>query len=100
MAVCFHSIIWDTMALFSAGDDETLRIWDLNEKAKPHVIQDRLQRWGQVTCLKWISAGSSENGELICFGTGRGLVILYQWSKDLVSKIRAFQIVVLTSDVV
>jgi len=63
-------IYLDLICLTSSGDDEAVRIWDLSSKAKPHVLQDRLQRWGQITCLKWILAGSSENGELICFGTG------------------------------
>jgi len=94
------SIYLDLICLTSSGDDEAVRIWDLSSKAKPHVLQDRLQRWGQITCLKWILAGSSENGELICFGTGRGLIIIYQRSKDLVSKIRTSQIAALTRQLV
>ena len=40
-----------------------------------------LKRWSQVTCVKWLP-GISNNGEVLCFGTGRGLVLIYHQLKD------------------
>jgi WD40 repeat protein len=65
------------------GDDEKLRIWDINAKRSHQVISDELERWGQVTCVKWLP-GISNNGEVLCFGTGRGLVLIYHWLKEAV----------------
>ena len=62
------------------GDDEKLHIWDINGERPHQVISDKLGRWGQVTCAKWLPS-ISNNGEVLCFGTGRGLVLIYQWLK-------------------
>jgi hypothetical protein len=59
-----------------------LRIWDVEAKCSHQVISDHLGRWGQITCIKWLS----DNGTGICFGTGRGLVLVYQRAKDAVSQ--------------
>jgi WD40 repeat protein len=73
------------MLTASKGDDEMLRIWNVEAKRSHQVISDHLGRWGQITCIKWLS-GNSENGNVICFGTGRGLVLVYQRTKDTVSQ--------------
>lgn len=65
------------------GDDEKLRIWDIDGKRSHQVISDELERWGQVTCVKWLP-GISNSGEVLCFGTGRGLVLIYHRLKEAV----------------
>lgn len=65
------------------GDDEKLHIWDIDGKKPYQVISDELERWGQVTCVKWLP-GISNNGEVLCFGTGRGLVLIYHRLKETV----------------
>ena len=67
-----------------AADDQALRIWDIREKRRLQTLQDKSERWGQVTCLKRLSINSSE-GNILCFGTGRGLILVYQGGRDLVS---------------
>ena len=69
-----------------AADDQALRIWNIREKRHLQTIQDKFDRWGQVTCLKWLSINSPE-GKTICFGTGRGLILVYQGGRDLVSEL-------------
>ena len=65
------------------GDDEKLHIWDIDGKRPYQVISDELERWGQITCVKWLP-GISNNGEVLCFGTGRGLVLIYHQLKEAV----------------
>jgi hypothetical protein len=65
------------------GDDEKLHIWDIDRKRPYQVISDELERWGQVTCAKWLP-GISNNEEVLCFGTGRGLVLIYHRLKEAV----------------
>lgn len=69
-----------TVLTTSKGDDEMLRIWNVEAKCNYQVISDHLGRWGQITCIKWLT----DNGTGICFGTGRGLVLVYQRNKDAV----------------
>ena len=59
------------------GDDQTVRIWDMDMFKAQQVICDQLERWGQITCIKWLSP-TSDNGSVLCFGTGRGLILVYQ----------------------
>jgi len=66
------------------GDDEKLHIWDIDKKRSHQVISDELERWGQVTCVKWLPS-ISNSGEVLCFGTGRGLVLIYHQLKEAVS---------------
>ena len=66
-----------------SGDDEVLRIWDTEAKTIRQVLSDQLERWGQVTCVRWLS-GNSDSGNVLTFATGRGLVLIYQCSKDSV----------------
>lgn len=67
------------------GDDEKLRLWDLTRKQVHQVIEDDLGRWGQITCAQWL-AGVSEFGDTLCFGTGRGLLLIYQRTKEAVCR--------------
>ena len=66
------------------GDDEKLRIWDVERRKAYQVIGDELERWGQVTCIQWLH-GFSENCQVVSFGTGRGLFLIYQQAKEIVS---------------
>jgi|SRR5882757_288883 len=65
------------------ADDEKLHIWDVDKKQAYQVISDDLGRWGQVTCAKWLP-GVSDSGNFLCFGTGRGLVLIYHQAKQAV----------------
>ena len=65
------------------GDDESVRIWDIETKSALQVLTDVSGRWGQVTCIKWLCI-SSELGNVLSFGTGRGLLLIYQRSKGVV----------------
>ena len=71
-----------TVLTASKGDDEILLVWNVEAKGSYQVISDHLGRWGQITCIKWLS----DNRTDICFGTGRGLVLVYQQTKDMVSR--------------
>jgi hypothetical protein len=71
-----------TVLMASKGDDEMLRVWNVEAKRNYQVISDHLGRWGQITCIKWLT----DNGTGICFGTGRGLVLVYQRTKNTVSR--------------
>jgi len=68
----------------ASADDEKVRIWDVERKKSYQVIDDDLGRWGQITCIQWLY-GFSENPLTICFGTGRGLFVIYQQARDAVS---------------
>ena len=59
------------------ADDEKLRIWDVGCKQIYQVVGDELERWGQITCIQWLT-GVSDHSITLCFGTGRGLVLIYQ----------------------
>ena len=69
---------------YFTGDNEKLCIWDVERKKAYQVIGDELERWGQVTCIQWLH-GFSENCQVISFGTGQGLFLIYQQEKDAVS---------------
>jgi len=71
----------DGILLASGADDEKVRIWDVERKKPYQVICDELERWGQITCIQWLH-GFSENSLAMCFGTGRGLFLIYQQAKD------------------
>ena len=66
-----------------SADDQALRIWNVRGRCHLQTLQDKSERWGQVTCLKWLSTTSPE-GSILCFGTGRGIVLIYQGGRDLV----------------
>ena len=65
------------------GDGEKLQLWDIDKKRVNQVIGNETARWGQITCVKWLS-GISDNREALCFGTGRGLVLIYHYFKKVV----------------
>jgi WD40 repeat protein len=65
------------------ADDQALRIWDVQGKRQLQALEDKSSRWGQITCIKWLSAAAE--GNVVCFGTGRGLILVYQGGKGLVS---------------
>lgn len=67
---------------FSLGDDESVRIWDIEALSSIQVIRDPSGNWGQITCLNWL-AGEERN--TLCFGTGRGFIALFQASRSSVS---------------
>ncbi|KJA14387.1 hypothetical protein HYPSUDRAFT_59398 [Hypholoma sublateritium FD-334 SS-4] len=54
----------------------------LVETKKVHqLISDQLGRWGQITAIQWLAENSSTGAQL-CFGTGRGFVLVYRQRKD------------------
>jgi WD40 repeat protein len=65
--------------ILAAGDDETVRIWELSTKSCLQVLEDHGKRWGQITCLSWLS-GHNDTSLLnaIAFGTSRGLIVIYR----------------------
>ena len=75
--------------LASGGDDEIVQVWDMNNLQSIQTIADRNHRWGQITCLKFISADTTS--DWMCFGTGRGRFLVYRrlrksvggWSADI-----------------
>ncbi|KIM35109.1 hypothetical protein M413DRAFT_14714 [Hebeloma cylindrosporum] len=68
----------DAKFLASGGDDQKVRVWDISCKQIYQVIGDDLERWGQITCVLWLTTTS----DTICFGTARGLVLIYQRTKE------------------
>ena len=68
------------------GDDEVVRIWDIEGRHMHQELRDREDRWGQVTCFNWLLEGITDrgNGNIVAFGTGRGIVLVYQKAKDRV----------------
>lgn len=67
------------------GDDESVHIWGIDEGKNIAVLSDRLERWGQITCLKWLEGIAQPKGYTLCFGTGRGYILFYEKVKDSVS---------------
>ncbi|KAF5327760.1 hypothetical protein D9619_004080 [Psilocybe cf. subviscida] len=70
----------DGKLLASGGDEEVVHIWDIEEQKNIETLSDRQGRWGQVTCVKWM--GSPMDAYSVCFGTGRGLLLVYTKDKD------------------
>jgi hypothetical protein len=56
-------------------------VWDITRQRIYQVIEDDLERWGQITCILWLP-GISDYGDTLCFGTGRGLVLIYQQTTE------------------
>ena len=67
----------------SLGDDEKVLIWDVVTWKHKYLLEDSGHRWGQITCLSWLgSGGRQDNGlAILCFGTARGLVVIYRQSR-------------------
>jgi WD40 repeat protein len=64
-----------------AGDDETVRIWEISTKKCLQILEDPGRRWGQITCLTWLGNWGNDDLKPIAFGTGRGLVVIYRRSR-------------------
>ena len=61
-----------------SGDDEQVRIWEMTAYQHFQTLVDDNQRWGQITVIKFINCDATHNGmEHLCFGTGRGHVLVY-----------------------
>ena len=49
------------------------------------TLVDNNQRWGQITVIKFINRDATHNGmERICFGTGRGHLLMYHPGRKFV----------------
>jgi WD40 repeat protein len=64
--------------LASGGDDEAVQIWDLQEFHPYQTLADCSHAWGQITCVRFLVELPSSMGELLCFRTGCGYILLYQ----------------------
>ena len=73
--------------LASGGDDQMVQVWDMNHLQSIQTIADRNCRWGQITCLKFISADMTS--DWMCFGTGRGRFLVYRRLRKLVGDLSA-----------
>jgi len=71
--------------LASGGDDEEVQIWDLQVFRPYQKLADRSRTWGQITCIKFLNVEPSPMGELLCFGTERGYLLLYHRQRKTVS---------------
>ncbi|KAF8810955.1 hypothetical protein BYT27DRAFT_7090748, partial [Phlegmacium glaucopus] len=47
--------------LASGGDDEVVHVWDVNYFQSIQTIMDQNCRWGQITCLKFISPDTASD---------------------------------------
>jgi WD40 repeat protein len=73
--------------LMASGDDEEVKIWDLKTYQCFQTLLNNDRRWGQITTIKFINRDATPNGtEWLCFGTGRGQLLVYHRSRRSVSK--------------
>lgn len=63
------------------GDDETVRVWEVSTKKSLQILEDPGRRWGQITCLTWLDNWEADDLNPIAFGTGRGLMVIFRWSR-------------------
>ena len=68
-----------------SGDDEEVRIWEVTEFQHFQTLIDNNQRWGQITTIKFINRDTGM--EWICFGTGRGHLLVYHRGRKSVSEL-------------
>ena len=66
----------------SGGDDQKVVLWDIKSFKPSQTLTDQNGRWGQITCLQFIEGPT---GEVLCFGTGRGSIVMFKRSKRSVS---------------
>jgi len=66
-----------------AGDDQTIRIWDLQSQKISQTFDDPLNRWGQITCMT-VSDVAITGGAMLCCGTGRGQIVILRRTKKKV----------------
>ena len=71
--------------LASGGDDEEVQIWDLNVFRRYQTLADHNGTWGQITCINFLNGELGQVGDLLCFGTGRGYLLLYHRQRRVVS---------------
>ncbi|KDR82488.1 hypothetical protein GALMADRAFT_134096 [Galerina marginata CBS 339.88] len=69
------AFIGELELLISGGDDECVHVWDLKTLSCIDTLTDSGGRWGQITCIIWISG--THNG-LLCLGTGRGRLVMFR----------------------
>ncbi|PPR02023.1 hypothetical protein CVT26_008717 [Gymnopilus dilepis] len=67
--------------LASGGDDEQVKIWDVNQLRQCQSLMNPQGRWGQITCLKFITFDTPPTADWLCFGTGRGIIAMYRKSR-------------------
>lgn len=68
--------------LASGGDDQKVVLWDIKSFKPSQTLTDQNGRWAQITCLQFIEGPT---GEVLCFGTGRGSIVMFKRSKRSVS---------------
>ena len=73
-----YSWLYILLIKLVAGDDETVRIWELPTKSCLQVLEDHGKRWGQITCLAWLGGHNDTSLSPIIFGTARGLLVIYR----------------------
>jgi hypothetical protein len=66
------------------GHNESVHIWGIDKGKNITVLSDCLERWGHVTCMKWLEGVTQSKGYTLCFGTGCGLLVVYKKAKDSV----------------
>src|SRR5260221_9522398 len=49
------------------------------------ILLDEAHRWGQITCIKFISANGTLSADSLCFGTGCGQFLIYRRTRKSVS---------------
>ncbi|KAK2465177.1 hypothetical protein APHAL10511_002808 [Amanita phalloides] len=76
------SFTHDGMQLASGSDDESVRIWDIDLLVGLQVIRASDQTWGQITCLTWLPGIAEQEGNALCFGTGRGHLALFRHNRN------------------
>jgi WD40 repeat protein len=76
--LCFITEVSIYLTSF-AGDDESVRIWDVEKHTCRQILCDPAHRWGQITTVQWVTHKAS--GDTLYFSTGRGMVLLYQSKK-------------------
>jgi len=74
----FVGIVFQKQSKLLAGDDETVRIWEISTKKCLQILEDPGRRWGQITCLTWLGNLRDDDLKPIAFGTGRGLIVVYR----------------------
>lgn len=71
------------------GDDEEVRIWDMDKLSRYQTLIDPACQWGQITAVTFVKLDSNAIGsnglEWLCFGTGRGQCLIYRKSRKAVS---------------
>ena len=68
--------------LASGGDDQKVVLWDVETFKVSQTLTDQNERWGQITYLQFIEGPA---GELLCFGTGRGSILIFKRNKRSVN---------------